>query len=75
MARGSFARSSIGLGVGFLIGKHLRVVHLDHYQTVKDIAKQSETGPATVVLAGIADGKRSAAFSVIVVAAGIGGAY
>ncbi|MGI9585428.1 MAG: proton/sodium-translocating pyrophosphatase, partial [Acidimicrobiia bacterium] len=47
----------------------------DHYKTVKEIARQSETGPATVVLAGIAEGKKSAAFSVIVVALGMGAAY
>ena len=37
---------------------------------VKEIARQSQTGPATVVISGIAEGMRSAAFSVIVVAAG-----
>jgi K(+)-stimulated pyrophosphate-energized sodium pump len=42
---------------------------------VKQIADQAETGPATVALAGIAEGMRSAAYSVIVVAAGMAGAY
>ena len=65
----------IGLLVGLAVGKLSEVFTSDHYKTVKEIARQSETGPATVVLAGVAEGMRSAAFSVIVVAAGIAGAY
>ncbi len=63
-----------GLAVGWVVGKISEIYTSDHHRTVKDIAKQAETGPATVILAGIAEGKRSAAYSVIVVAAGIGGA-
>ena len=58
-----------------MVGKISEIFTSDHYRTVKEIARQSETGPATVVLAGVAEGMRSAAFSVIVVAAGIAGAY
>ena len=65
----------IGLVVGFAIGKLSEIFTSDEYRTVKDIARQAETGPATVVLAGIAEGKRSAAYSVMVVVAGIGGAH
>ena len=65
----------VGLAVGILVGKLSEIFTSDHYKTVKEIARQTETGPATVVLAGIAEGMRSAAFSVIVVAAGIAGAY
>ena len=65
----------VGLVVGLAVGKLSEVFTSDHYKTVKEIARQSETGPATVVLAGVAEGMRSAAFSVIVVAAGIAGAY
>ncbi|MCJ7726363.1 MAG: sodium-translocating pyrophosphatase, partial [Acidimicrobiia bacterium] len=65
----------IGLGVGLVIGRISEYFTSDHFRPVKEIARQSETGPATVVLAGIADGMRSAAFSVIVVAAGIAGAF
>ncbi len=74
-ALGLFLAVAIGLGVGLLIGRISEIFTSDHFRPVKEIAKQAETGPATVVLAGIADGMRSAAFSVIVVAAGIGGAY
>ena len=65
----------IGLAVGFVIGKISEIYTSDHYGAVKNIAQQAETGPATVVLAGVAVGKKSAAYSVLVVAAGIGGAF
>ena len=48
---------------------------LIQYSIVKNIADQAKTGPATVVLSGISEGMRSAAFSVIVVVIGVGGAY
>jgi len=72
---GLFFAVAIGLAVGLSVGRISEYFTSDQYRPVKEIAKQSETGPATVVLAGIADGMRSAALSVIVVAVGIGGAY
>ena len=65
----------IGLAVGWLVGKISEWFTSDHYKTVKEIARQSQTGAATVIISGIAEGMRSAAFSVIVVAFGIGGAF
>jgi len=65
----------VGLVVGWLIGKISEWFTSDHYGIVKEIAAQSETGPATLTLAGIAEGKRSAAYSVAVAVAGIWGAY
>ncbi len=64
-----------GLVVGWFVGKISEWFTSDHHKTVKEIARQSQTGPATVIISGIAEGMRSAAFSVIVVAAGIGVAY
>jgi len=64
-----------GLIVGWLVGKISEWFTSDDYKTVKEIARQSQTGPATVIIAGIAEGMRSAAYSVIVVAAGIGVAF
>ncbi len=61
-----------GLVVGWLVGKISEWFTSDHYKTVKEIARQSQTGPATVIISGVAEGMRSAAFSVIAVAAGIG---
>ena len=74
-ALGLFLAVAIGLAVGLTIGRISEIFTSDQFRSVKEIAKQAETGPATVALAGIADGMRSAAFSVVVVAAGIGGAY
>ena len=74
-AWGFFLAVIVGLAVGLLVGKISEWYTSDHYKTVKEIARQSETGPATVVLAGIAEGKRSAAYSVIVVALGMGAAH
>ncbi len=64
----------IGLVVGWLIGKISEWFTSDHYGIVKEIAAQAETGPATLTLAGIAEGKRSAAYSVVVAVGGIWGA-
>ncbi|MGD2059874.1 MAG: sodium-translocating pyrophosphatase [Acidimicrobiia bacterium] len=64
-----------GLVVGWFVGKISEWFTSDHYKTVKEIARQSQTGPATVIISGVAEGMRSAAYSVIVVAAGIGAAY
>jgi len=72
---GFFGAVIVGLAVGLIVGKISEWYTSDHYKTVKNIAKQSETGPATVILAGIAEGKKSAAYSVIVVAFGMGAAY
>ncbi|MGF1665666.1 MAG: sodium-translocating pyrophosphatase [Acidimicrobiia bacterium] len=65
----------VGLLVGFVIGKLSEIYTSDHYKTVKNIAAQAETGPATVIIAGVASGKLSAAYSVVVTVLGIGGAF
>ena len=72
---GIFLAVVVGLLVGLAVGNISEIFTSDHWRPVKEIARQAETGPATVVLAGIADGMRSAAFSVIVVAGGIAGAF
>ncbi len=65
----------VGLAVGWLIGQISEWFTSDHFKVVKEIARQAQTGPATVALSGIAEGMRSAAFSVIVVAIGMLVAY
>jgi K(+)-stimulated pyrophosphate-energized sodium pump len=72
---GLFFAVTIGLAVGLTVGRISEYFTSDHYRPVKEIAQQAETGAATVALAGIADGMRSAAFSVVVVAMGIAGAF
>src|SRR5690554_1125456 len=64
-----------GLIVGWFVGKISEWFTSDHYKTVKEIARQSQTGPATVIISGIAEGMRSAAFSVIAVVVGIAASY
>lgn len=64
-----------GLVVGWLVGKISEWYTSDDHKTVKEIARQSQTGPATVIITGMAEGMRSAAFSVVVVAGGVGAAY
>ena len=72
---GLFISVIIGLAVGLLVGQISEWFTSDHYSIVKNIADQAKTGPATLVLSGISEGMRSAAFSVIVVVFGIYGAY
>jgi K(+)-stimulated pyrophosphate-energized sodium pump len=64
-----------GLVVGWLVGKVSEWYTSDDHKTVKEVARQAQTGAATLVITGIAEGMRSAAFSVIVVAGGIGAAF
>jgi len=66
---------AVGLLVGWLIGQVSEWFTSDHFRTVKEVARQAQTGPATVALAGISEGMRSAAVSVVVVALGMLGAY
>jgi len=74
-AWGLVAAVVIGLAVGYAIGLISEIFTSDQYRTVKEIARQAQTGPATVALAGISEGMRSAAFSVIVIAFGMLGAF
>lgn len=64
-----------GLLVGFGIGKVAEIWTSDEYRTVKNIAKQTETGPATTVLSGISSGMMSVGASVVLVVIGIGVAH
>ncbi len=64
-----------GLVVGWALGKTAEYYTSDHYGPVKQIAQQSETGPATTIIKGISAGMISVASSVILLAIGIGIAY
>jgi len=65
----------IGLIVGYAIGFVSEYYTSDHYTPVKKLAAQSETGPATVIIAGIADGMISTVASVLLIVAAIGGSF
>ena len=64
-----------GLIVGLLIGVITEIYTSGDYGFVKKIAQQSETGPATTVISGIAVGMQSTAVPIILIAIGIIGAY
>ena len=64
-----------GLVVGLLIGIITEIYTSGDYRFVKKIAQQSETGPATTVISGIAVGMQSTAIPILLIAIGIIGAY
>ena len=64
-----------GLGVGWMVGKISEWFTSDDHKKVKEIARQAQTGPATMIISGIAESMKSAAYSLMVVAAGIGISY
>ncbi len=64
-----------GLVVGWMVGKISEWFTSDDHKKVKEIARQSQTGPATVIISGIAESMKSAAYSVIVLAGGLGVSY
>ena len=65
----------LGLIAGYAIGFTSEYYTSDHYNPVKKLAGQSETGPATVIIGGIADGMLSTVASVILIVGAIGGSY
>ncbi len=64
-----------GLAAGWGIGKVAEIWTSDHYQPVRRIASQAETGPATTVLSGVSAGMMSVAASVVLIGAGVLIAY
>ncbi len=64
-----------GLIVGWALGKCAEYYTSDGFAPVKKIARQSETGPATTILAGISAGMVSVAASVALILIGVGVAY
>ncbi len=65
----------IGLIAGYAIGFVSEYYTSDHYSPVKKLAGQSETGPATVIIAGIADGMLSTVASVLLIVGAIGASF
>ena len=72
---GPFAAIVSGLVCGVLVGKIAEIYTSDKYKTVKEIAKQSQTGHATNIIAGFASGMKSTAITIIVLVLGIVIAY
>ncbi|MDQ2689849.1 MAG: sodium-translocating pyrophosphatase [Chloroflexota bacterium] len=64
-----------GLVAGLAIGRISEHYTSDSYRPVKELADQARTGPATVILGGLAGGMRSTAPSIVVIGAAIVVAY
>ena len=60
-----------GLVCGVLVGKIAEIYTDSKYKAVKQIAKESETGHATNIIAGFASGMKSTAVTIIVLGLGI----
>ncbi|WP_279193682.1 sodium-translocating pyrophosphatase [Butyricimonas paravirosa] len=61
----------VGLVTGIIIGKAMEYYTSHAYKPTQDIAKSSETGPATVIIKGIGTGMISTAIPVLTIVAGI----
>lgn len=64
-----------GLVVGLIIGIITEVYTSGDYRSVKKIADQSETGPATTIISGLAVGMESTAIPIVLICVGIFIAY
>lgn len=60
-----------GLVVGTIIGQLTEIYTSDNYNSVKKIAQQSETGPATTIISGLAVGMYSTALPIVFISIGI----
>lgn len=63
----AFTAILAGLLIGMLIGKITEIYTSSDYKYVKKIAKQSETGPATVIISGLAVGMTSTLWPIILI--------
>jgi len=61
----------VGMGIGFVSEYYTS----DHYKPVRNIARASETGPATTILGGISAGMMSVASAVVLIVIAVGVAY
>lgn len=64
-----------GLIVGLIIGIITEVYTSGDYKSVKKIADQSETGPATTIISGLSVGMESTAIPIVLICVGIFVAY
>ena len=65
----------VGLGAGWLIGKWTEYVTSDEEPPTRKLAEQAETGSATLIIGGIADGMMSVWVPVVIVCAATMAAY
>ena len=67
----AFGCVAAGVIVGTLIGILTEIYTSDAYKSVKQIGKESETGPATNIIAGLAVGMKSTVLPIILIAIAI----
>jgi K(+)-stimulated pyrophosphate-energized sodium pump len=72
---GVFGAAVSGLVAGVIIGQATEYYTSDGYEPTQGIAKQSQTGPATVIIEGMAVGMFSTWLPVMTIVAGIIAAY
>ena len=60
-----------GLIVGILVGLLTEIYTSDHYKSVQKIARESQVGVATNIIAGLSTGMMSTVFPIILIAIGI----
>lgn len=57
----------VGLAAGWLIGKYTEYATSDEFSPTRKLAAQAKTGPATIIIGGVADGMGSVWAPVIVI--------
>lgn len=72
---GIFGSIVVGLIVGLVIGKSVEYYTSHSFKPTREVADKTETGEATVIIAGLSSGMISTAIPVISVAIGIIGAF
>jgi len=72
---GPFYAVVAGLLAGVIIGRVTEYYTSDHYKPVQDIAKASQTGPATNIISGLAVGMKSTVYPTLTIVAAILIAY
>lgn len=68
---GPFYAVVAGLLAGVIIGRVTEYYTSDHYKPVQDIAKASQTGPATNIISGLAVGMKSTVYPTLTIVAAI----
>ncbi len=71
----SFGAITVGLIVGVAVGALTERYTSSDYKSVKEIARQAETGPATTIIDGYAVGMLSTVGPILLIAAGILASY
>ncbi|MBN1195836.1 MAG: sodium-translocating pyrophosphatase [Candidatus Aminicenantes bacterium] len=72
---GVFGSIIVGLFVGIIVGRSVEYYTSSSFRPTVEVAEQSKTGEATIIIAGLSSGMISTAVPVTAIAAGIIGAF